>query len=135
MFIGFGILAILVATNYPMGSAQRMGPGYFPTLIGIGLIILGALIVIPSFKQYGEGIGRWPWRAILFLTLGFIAFAWGIEALGFIPAMLILIVTSALAGGEARWKEVVAESVIMIAGCWAIFIWALELPFPLFGGR
>ena len=135
MFIGFGVLAIVVSRNYAFGSAMRMGPGYFPTAIGICLIALGLIISVTAFKSVGQGIGRFAWRPMILLSVAFAAFAWGIEAFGFIPAMAVLIVLSALSGREHRWYEVLIETVVMIAGCWAIFIYGLELPFPLFGGR
>jgi hypothetical protein len=135
MFIGFGVLAIVVARDYPMGSAMRMGPGYFPTWIGACLIIVGALIAAFSFRTQGEGIGRWPWKAIVLLSVAFAAFAWGIDNFGFVLALVILIVLSALAGREYKWWEIAAEAVVLIVGCWAIFIYGLELPFPLWGGR
>ena len=132
MFVGFGILAIVVANNYPMGSAMRMGPGYFPTAIGGCLIVIGAVITATGFKAQGEGIGPFAWRAMLFLSVGFASFAWGMDHLGFVPALAILIFLSALSGREHRWHEVLIETVVLIVGCWAVFIWGLELPFPLF---
>ena len=51
MFIGFGVLAIFVSRDYPMGSAMRMGPGYFPTSIGMIMVALGAIITAMSFRQ------------------------------------------------------------------------------------
>ena len=134
MFVGFGVLAIVVAREYAFGSAMRMGPGYFPTMIGIGLILLGLAIAATSFKFDGEGIGGFAWRPMLLLSVAFAAFAWGIEALGFIPAMAIMIVLSALSGRERRWHEVIIETVVMIAGCWAVFIYGIGLPFPLIVG-
>lgn len=135
MFITFGVIAIIIAQNYPMGSAIRMGPGYFPTAIGLCLVGLGIVIALMGFTAKGEGIGRFPWRAMAFLVTGFAAFAWGIDGFGFVPALAILILLASLAGGEHRWKEVVVEALILIVGCWAIFIYGLELPFPLFWER
>lgn len=132
MFIGFGVLAIVIARDYPMGSAMRMGPGYFPTAIGICLIAIGLAVTAMGFREKGEGIGRFPWRAILFLSVGFASFAWGIDNFGFIPALAILIILASFAGREHRWKEVLMETVVLIAGCWLIFIYGLELPYPLF---
>jgi len=132
LFVGFGLLAILVARDYPMGSAMRMGPGYFPTYIGLALVALGAWIAADGFRIEGERIGGFPWRAILLLSAGFSTFAWSIDNLGFIPALAIVVLTTSLAGPEFRWKEVLLEMVVLIAGCWAIFIYGLELPFPLF---
>lgn len=135
MFIGFGILAIVIARDYPMGSAMRMGPGYFPTMIGGGLILLGAIIGLLSFKVPGEGIGRWPWRAIVMMSVAFAVFAWGIDNIGFIPSLAILIVLSSLSTRRYKWVEILLESVVLIAGSWAVFIYGLELPFPLFWER
>jgi Tripartite tricarboxylate transporter TctB family len=135
MFISFGVLAVFIAQDYPMGSAMRMGPGYFPTGIGIGLIALGLVIGASGFRVKGEGIGTFPWRAILFLSVGFASFAWGIDNLGFILALAILIMLASLAGKEYRWKEVAFLAVLLITGCWAVFIYGLELPFPLFWSR
>jgi hypothetical protein len=132
LFIGFGLLAILVARDYPMGSAMRMGPGYFPTYIGLALVALGAWIAADGFRVEGERVGSFPWRAIVLLSIGFSTFAWSIDHLGFIPALAIVILTTSLAGAEFRWKEILVEMVVLIAGCWAIFIYGLELPFPLF---
>ncbi|MGQ0752547.1 MAG: tripartite tricarboxylate transporter TctB family protein [Betaproteobacteria bacterium] len=132
LFIGFGLLAILVARDYPLGSTMRMGPGYFPTYIGLALVALGAWIAADGFRIEGERIGSFPWRAIVLLSIGFSTFAWSIDHLGFIPALAIVILTTSLAGAEFRWKEILIEMVVLIAGCWAIFIYGLELPFPLF---
>ena len=135
MFIAFGAVALYIARDYPMGSAMRMGPGYFPTAIGLCLLAIGGAIAMTGFRTQGEGIGRFPWRAILLLGIGFASFAWGIEKLGFIPSLAILIALTSFAGREYRWKEVLMLMVLMIAGCWAVFIYALGLPYPLLWER
>jgi hypothetical protein len=133
MFIAFGIGAIYIARDYPIGSAMRMGPGYFPTGIGICLVVLGIVIALISLKKQGVGIGPWPWRAIVMMSVAFVLFAWGMEHLGFVPSLAILIGVSTLSTPHFRWHEMLIEIVIMLVGSWAVFIWALELPFPLFG--
>lgn len=135
MFIGFGILAIVIARDYPLGSAMRMGPGYFPTWIGVILIILGAIIASTSFKVEGEGVGIFAWRPMILLSVAFAVFGWAIDNIGFILALVILIVLSALAGREFKIKEVIAMCAVLIVGSWALFIWGLELPFPLWWWR
>lgn len=135
MFIAFGVVAIVIARDYPFGSAMRMGPGYFPTLIGGGLILLGALVALSGFRHHGEGIGSFPWRAIVMMSVAFAVFAWGIDNLGFIPALAVLIVLSALSTRHSKWVEVAIEAVVMIVGCWAVFIYGLGLPFPLWWGE
>lgn len=133
MFVGFGVAAIIIARDYPMGTAMRMGPGYFPTMIGGFLILLGAIISAISFKTPGVGIGTWPWRAMVLMSVGFVLFAWGMENIGFIPSLALLIVVSTLSTPHFRWKEMLIETVVMIAGSWLIFIWGLELPYTLWG--
>ena len=87
LFIAFGLLAIIVARDYPMGSAMRMGPGYFPTYIGIALVAFGAWIAVDGFRKEGERIGSFPWRAIVLLSVGFSTFAWLILAFVLGPLM------------------------------------------------
>ena len=134
MFIGFGVVAIAISREYPMGSAMRMGPGYFPMIIGGALIVLGAAISATGFRLRGEGIGTFPWRAIVLLSVAFGVFAWGLENLGFVPALAVLIVLSSLSSRNYKWLEIAIETVVLIAGCWAVFIYGLELPFPLWWG-
>ena len=133
MFIGFGLAAIIIARDYPTGNAMRMGPGYFPTMIGGLLVVFGAIISAISFRTPGAGIGTWPWRAIVLMSVAFVLFAWGMEHLGFIPSLAILIVVSSFSTPHFRWKEMALETVVMIAGSWAVFIYALELPYTLWG--
>ncbi|MBI3937337.1 MAG: tripartite tricarboxylate transporter TctB family protein [Betaproteobacteria bacterium] len=137
MFIGFGILAMIVARDYPMGSAMRMGPGYFPTYIGALLVVVGALVSAQSLRVRGEGIGRWAWRPLIGLCLAFLAFGLVMDhfALGFVPALLALIVLSSLSGRESRLWEVAMLSAVLIAGAAGLFIYLLELPYPLFWWR
>jgi len=135
LFIGFGILAIVVARDYPMGSTMRMGPGYFPTYIGVILIILGAIISLISFKVHGEAVGTFAWRPMILLPIGFAAFGWAIDNIGFILALVILIVLSSLAGREFKIKEVIGMCIVLVTGSWALFIYGLELPFPLWWWR
>jgi hypothetical protein len=135
MFIGFGILAIVISRDYPMGTTMRMGPGYFPTYIGVILIILGTIISGISFRFEGEKVGNFAWRPMILLSIAFAAFGWAIDNIGFILAMVILIVLSALAGKEFRIKGVIVMVAVLVVGAWALFIYALELPFPLWWWR
>lgn len=131
MFIAFGLTAIVVAQTYPMGSAVRMGPGYFPTGVGAVLMALGAAITVRSLKISGRKVERFAWRSIVMLSVAFATFAWAIDRIGFIAALFIVIVLSSLAGRETRFKEIVPLSIVLVLACWALFIYGLELPFPL----
>ncbi|MGA0114317.1 MAG: tripartite tricarboxylate transporter TctB family protein [Burkholderiales bacterium] len=135
MFIGFGVLAIFISQDYPFGSASRMGPGYFPTWLGIIMAVLGVAVSAQGFKVKGEGVGKFAWKAMLLLSVAFIFFGWAIDHVGFIPAMFVMVFLAAAAGREFRTKEVFIIAIVLIIGCWALFIKGLELPFPLFWWR
>ncbi len=135
MFIAFGALAIFIASDYPYGTAARMGPGYFPTWIGIAMVILGLMITVSGFREQGQGIGKWPWKAMILISIAFIFFGWSIDNLGFIIALFVMVTLAAMAGREYRWKEGIILAVVLIIGSWALFIKALELSFPLWWWR
>lgn len=135
VFIAFGALAIYIASDYPFGTAARMGPGFFPTWIGIVLIVLGTAIAATGFKNQGEGIGQFAWKAMAMLSVGFIIFGWAIDHVGFVIALSALVVAGAAAGQEFRYKEVIVLTIALVVGSWALFIKGLDLPFPLFWWR
>ena len=135
MFIGFGLLAIYISQDYPMGSAMRMGPGYFPTYLGVIMALLGSAITLVSFKMEGERVKPFAWRAMILLSLAFAIFGWAIDNIGFVLALAALIFLSALAGREFKLKEVLVLMACLIVGSWALFIYGLELPFPLWWWR
>ena len=66
MFIGFGLGFTLVAQNYPMGSAVRMGPAYFPTVLGGLLAVLGAMVFFRAFvSKFNEPLKVFTFRPLL----------------------------------------------------------------------
>lgn len=132
MFIGFGVLAVVVARDYPMGSAMRMGPGYFPTYLGAISIVIGAIMTGRAYRFEGERIGRWGWRPLLWLSAAFAGFGLLIEGAGFVPALVALIIASSLAGRDTRLWELVLLIAVLITGSVALFIYGLELPYRLF---
>lgn len=137
MFIGFGLLAVIVARDYPMGAAMRMGPGYFPTYLGAIMMVLGAIISARATRVPGEGIGPWGWRPLFVLCLAFIVYGLFMEAfeLGFVPSLIAVIVLSSFAGREFRPVELVILTVVLVVGAVGLFIYGLGLPYPLFWWR
>lgn len=135
MFISFGLLAVYMAQDYPFGTTSRMGPGYFPTWLGIIMMVLGAAIALSGLRNAGATIGKWAWRPMILLSIGFVIFGWAIDHLGFVIATASLIVLGAASGKEWKTKEVIIMTVVLIIGSWALFIYGLELPYPLFWWR
>jgi len=132
MFIAFGLTAIVVARDYAMGSAMRMGPGYFPTYLGALLIVIGSVLSLRSFKTEGQRIKPFAWRPMIMLTLAFCLFGWGIDHIGFIPGLVCVVVISALGGRRFALREVIPLAVVLVTLAVAIFVYGIALPFKLF---
>jgi Tripartite tricarboxylate transporter TctB family len=142
MFTLVGITFAIGATNFTVGNAARMGPGYFPLLLGIVLTGLGILVTIQSFKSKatdGDPVGRLAWRPLGFIigaNLAFGVLLVGVPALG-IPAFGLIIATYALVliAGYARpncsLKESVILATILAVGSYGAFVYALKLQFPV----
>jgi hypothetical protein len=134
MFVGFGAAAMFIARDYRFGSTLRMGPGFFPTILGGILIAFGVCIMAVGLRS-GERIQeRLSIRALVLLPLSLILFGLLMQSAGFIPALVVLIFMSAASGREFHFLEVLMLTGILTAAAVALFIWGLELPFPLFKG-
>jgi hypothetical protein len=135
MFLGIGAVAIFIAQDYPMGTALRMGPGYFPIVLG-GIIGLFGIYELVKGLLKPEAIkGNWSVRALIILPLSAVLFGVTMEQAGFVPAMIVLIFASAAAGPEFKLWEVALMAVIMTAASVGLFIYGLGLPYPLFSGH
>jgi hypothetical protein len=134
MFIGFGAAAMFIARDYRFGSAMRMGPGFFPTILGGILIAFGVCIMAVGLRS-GEKIqGRLSIRALVLLPLSLVLFGLLMQWAGLIPALVVLIFVSAISGKGFRFLEVVMLTGILVVASAALFIWGLGLPYPLFKG-
>ncbi|HSF22141.1 MAG TPA: tripartite tricarboxylate transporter TctB family protein [Burkholderiales bacterium] len=135
MYIGTGAIGMWIARDYPFGSALRMGPGYFPTVLGGIMIAMGIYVLVLGLRKDHEKIvGNWSIRALIILPVATVVFGLLMEHAGFIPAMLALIPVSALAGREFKWIEVVPLTIGLLIVCTAGFIYGLGLPYPLIKG-
>ncbi|HEX6002591.1 MAG TPA: tripartite tricarboxylate transporter TctB family protein [Burkholderiales bacterium] len=133
MFIGLG--AIFMARDYPVGSALRMGPGYFPVALGGILFLMGLYVMVQGLIKNEKIQGNWSLRALAVLPLAIVVFGMMVETAGFVPALIVLTLVSAAAGREFKLTEVVMLAVLLAACSVALFIYALGMPYPLFGGH
>jgi hypothetical protein len=132
MFIGIGGLFGIGANQYPMGTAVRMGPAYFPSILGWGTVALGLFVLIQSFMVDDEPPKPVAWRPLILVIGSVCAFAALINTGGLITATIVLIIVAALAGHEFRWKDALISAALLSLTVWAIFDKALGLPFKLF---
>jgi hypothetical protein len=135
MYIATGGIGMWIARDYPFGSALRMGPGYFPSVLGGIMVLMGLYVLALGLRKNHEKIqGNLSLRALIILPISMVVFGVLMEEAGFIPAMAALIPVSAAASREFKWGEVVALTVGLTILCAAGFIWALGLPYPLIKG-
>jgi len=134
LFIILGGLAVVFARDYPIGSAMRMGPGYFPTVLGAILLLFGGYVMLRGIRSREKVKGEWGWRPLALITLSIVLFGFLLDRLGLIPAIIALFFAAAAAGREFRFKEVLLLAVVMTAFVVGVFIYGLKLPYPLFPG-
>jgi len=131
MLIATGAATMIIARNYAFGTTLRMGPGYFPTVLGGILILFGLYLVVSGLRSNDEIQGSWPLRALIVLPLALVLFSVLMTHAGFLPALLVLIFGSALAGPQFRLVEVLLLSAALSVVSVALFVWGLGLPYPL----
>ena len=142
MFMVVGIAFAWGATTYNIGEGARMGPGYFPLMLGVLLAAMGAFILFESLvveTEDGEPIGKWAWKPLGFIIAANLLFgiligglpSIGLPAMGLLAAIVGLTFVSALAGDEFNLKEVAVLAVILCIGSYLAFIMLLKLQFPV----
>jgi hypothetical protein len=134
MLIGIGATAMWLARDYAFGTSLRMGPGYFPTVLGGLLLVFGIILLARGLRGADRIAPGWSLRALILVPLSLLLFGVLVERAGFVPALLVLIVGSAAAGSEFRLGEVVVLAALLILFSIAVFVWALGLPYPLVAG-
>src|SRR5262249_35496069 len=124
MLIVIGGGAVFIARNYQFGSSLRMGPGYFPTILGAALVMFGIYFVIQGLRTGGEKLtGTWSLRALIILPLSLVLFGLLIDRAGFVPALLALIIGSAAASTQSKPIAVLVFAAFLTAMCVVGFGW------------
>ena len=138
MFTVVGVAFAWGATTYNVGSGARMGPGYFPLMLGILMAIIGLAIMFTGLTvetEDGELIGKWAWKQVVYIIGANLAFGLllgglpsvGIPAMGMIIAIYALVIISSLAGSEFNLRDVLILATVLAVGSYIAFIWALKL--------
>jgi hypothetical protein len=131
LFAAIGIAAIVIAANYPLGTAARMGPGYFPRILGILLILLGSALALRALKLKGGPLPGWHWRPTLIVLGSVVLFGYIVNAVGLALSTIILILLSSFASNEFRPKEALISGIALAALSVAVFVIALKLQLPI----
>jgi hypothetical protein len=135
MFIGVGAGFAVGALDYSFGSSARPGPAYFPFGLGVLLALLGAMVLFKALTfevEGGDRIGKFAWRPLLIIVLSVAGFGLLLPRLGMLITLPLLVIVSALAGDEFRWKEAIINAAILLLLSWVVFIYGLSLTIPLY---
>lgn len=132
MFIAFGLGFAIVAGNYQMGTSVRMGPAYFPTVLGGVLAVLGLVIFLRSFvSRFQVKVPRFAFRPLALVLGSIVLFGLLLQPLGLILSTIVLVFVGAYGGHEFRWKEVLVLAILLAAFAIGVFYYGLGLPFNL----
>ena len=129
--IGFAFAIIVKVQDYPMGNASRMGPGYFPFVLGCLMGVLGLIIIAQALVTTGGPVSKFAWRPLIWVLSAFVIFGLTAKLLGLVIAIVLLVMISSYGGHEHRWKEAIISSVILAASSVGVFVYGLKLPFPI----
>ena len=131
IFIAFGIAAIVIGSNYALGTAARMGPGYFPRILGILLILLGGALALRALRLQGSPIPGWKWRPTLIVLGSVVLFGMVVTHLGLVLSTILLIVVASAASHEFRPKEASVSAILLAALAVGVFVIGLKLQLPI----
>ena len=133
MYMVIGLFFTIVATNYPMGTAAKMGPGYFPFYLGILMFLLGLLVAIKAFgaKAAIESIPKFNWKIMAQITGAVVLYGLLLPRLGFLIAVVVLVFVAASASREFTWKGTAINAAFLVTFTYSVFVLGLKLQFPL----
>jgi hypothetical protein len=133
LFTVLGLFFAGLGSQYTFGTADNMGPGYFPTSLGVITTLIGLYVATsalsPTAKE--EKVDAFRLRQALLIIGPVVLFAVLLKPLGLILALFILILTSSLASHEFTWKGALIAAVTLICISLAVFVWALSQQFQL----
>jgi hypothetical protein len=131
LFVAIGAIVLVMAGQYRLGTAARMGPAYFPTLLGGLLLFLGLTLAIPALFKDGEKFPKLHWRPLLMVLLSIAAFGVALEYLGFAVAVAVLVVVGSLADPDLKPHETAGLAVFLVVFSIGIFVGLLGIPLNL----
>ncbi len=133
MFMFFGLAAVVIGQDYPMGTAGRMGPAYFPVVLGGLLSLIGLATFLRSFWVSGEAVQNFSVRDLLLILLSVFLFGVLVRGAGIVVAVVVLVMASAYASEKFSLRASLILSAAAAAFCILVFVKGLGLPLPVFG--
>ncbi len=133
IFLVVGLSAVVIGRDYAMGTAGKMGPAYFPTVLGGLLSIIGGIAVFRSFKRVGEQIEKFHLKELFIVLAAVVLFGVLMRGAGLALAAVVLIMVSAYASPQFKWHEALLLALAMAGFAVLVFVKLLGLPLAVFG--
>ena len=135
LFIGIGGFALIHGSRYTIGTAARMGPGYFPRILGILMVVLGIVLALRSLRSQGDPVPAWKWRPTLLVLGSVVLFGAVVKLLGMAISTVLLILVASAASHEFRVKEALISGVALAVLAVGVFVVGLSLQLPIWPGQ
>lgn len=133
IFLCLGLAAVIIGRDYPMGTAGRMGPAYFPSVLGGILALLGLIGIVRSFFREGEPLGKFAVKQTALIITGVILFGITVRGAGIVVAIFALVLFSAYASVKFTWKKGIALALGASIFSVIVFVKLLGVPLAVFG--
>jgi hypothetical protein len=133
LFVALGLIFAYESWMLDMGTALRMGPGYFPSMLALVLLLLGIVILVQATRVKGEPFGPIAWRGMLLILPAPVLFGLTVQGLGFLPAIFLSALVSSFASLRMKPLAALVLSVCVTAFSYVVFTRGLGLPFRIFG--
>ena len=132
LFVVTGVAFMLLSRQYTMGTAAKMGPGYFPTVLGGMMAVLGLMIMLPAFSRKSPEVRvtNVDFKSNFLVLLAVAVYAFTLPKLGFLVAVVLLIFIASFAHHEFKLKHTALLAVGLVIFSWLVFVKGLELQFP-----
>ncbi len=131
IFVAAGALVVIEAQGHPMGTLLRMGPAFYPTLIGGLTIFVGAALIVRSFLKGSVPVPKIAWRELALLIGAILVAAVSLNRLGLVISTVLLVGISRLAVRPMHWVGTLVLAGVLAVVAVVIFWWFLQLPIPL----
>ena len=133
--IALGAYGTVESLGYPLGGLRNIGPGAFPLIVSVLLVLSGALILAEGVAALGRERDAPPelaaFRVMIFIVAGLLAFALLIPRFGLAPAIAACVALSALADGNLKAWQVAVLAATIACFCAVVFVVLLNLPLDL----
>jgi hypothetical protein len=133
IYVAFGASAVLLAREYGLGTTLRMGPGYFPTVLGAALVGIGLVSLARAWLRDGSPVGPVRLIGLLAICGATLGFGLLVRGAGLVVALPLLVLLSARASLHFRWRPTLVLAAGLTLFCVLVFVKGLGVPLPVVG--